>query len=316
MKTEFNKIKKLIKKNNYKKAYSLLYNKETKRINPPFNQDLYTSWYLIGEVYYQQEKLSKALNAFKKSIKHKKKNLDSNWMIGNCYLNLNKPKLAERYYIKAMRLSKNDPLLLSDIGDAFYDQKEYPEAIKYYLKSLKYNGLNSELKKTIGGNILRAKIINLISRKDYKKALSKIFDLSGNIEKIFRGDSYSAWQAWHLAGDIYIKIGDLPSAIKAFKKSLDYRKKNVNSLWDIGNCYSDLGRPKMAERYFTKALSLVKNDPKLIYNLGNSLFDQGKYTEALNHYKKVLKLSEDRSIINKLSKKNIKNIEHIIKTKN
>ena len=107
----------------------------------------------------------------------------------------------------------------------------------------------------------------------------------------------------YMLGDRFYQDGKYIVAIQEFEFALQLLPNDTETIWAIGDCYSEMGQPEMAEEYYKKALTfcpLNKRDV-LIYNLGNSLFDQMKYKEAIGLYENISK----KSSVYKKAKKNI-----------
>ena len=111
-------------------------------------------------------------------------------------------------------------------------------------------------------------------------------------------------QQHYSCGDALYKQGEYKSAIKEFEKALFFASGDSDTLWAIGDCFSELGYPKDAEMSYREALQSCREKKRvdLIYNIANALFDQMKYKEAIKLYESI----PYNSPIFKRAKKNIK----------
>jgi len=95
--------------------------------------------------------------------------------------------------------------------------------------------------------------------------------------------------ASYVRGDAHYLAGQYRLARREFSRALRLWPRDADTLWAIGNCYTELSRPSLAERAFRRALlaaDLEERDP-LLFNLGNTLLDQGKFTAACRVYEKI-----------------------------
>ncbi len=134
----FVKVEKLIKSSKYCEVLLILLGDKKNRILSPYNSDLNHAWYLVGCVFYKQEKFYDALLAFKRSYRHWKKDVSVIRAIGNCYSELKNPKVAKYYFIKARTMGggsyKGLDILNYNLGNAYFDMKKYGLAISEYKK--------------------------------------------------------------------------------------------------------------------------------------------------------------------------------------
>ena len=137
-------------------------------------------------------------------------------------------------------------------------------------------------------NILKAEIFNQLEMEDLlKKEESVRMTLLMNPNDI---DMLS-----ELAILLYHK-GDYSSAIKIYKKVVDYKEDKAESFAFLGHLYYENEEYLKAIRYFEKALEIDKNyiEKKDIYfYLGQSYFRTENYSEAVNDYKNSLNLEKN-----------------------
>ncbi len=138
MSDQFDEIHKLLKAGKGNTALAMLINKETGRINKAYRADLNHAWYLVGSIFYKQEKFYDALLAFKKSYRHWKEDIAAIRAIGTCYSELGNPKIAKYYFIKAKTIGgkkyKDIDILNYNLGNAYFDMGKYDLAISEYIK--------------------------------------------------------------------------------------------------------------------------------------------------------------------------------------
>ena len=102
----------------------------------------------------------------------------------------------------------------------------------------------------------------------------------------------ASWEA-HLAcyaeADALYRMGQLPRALKAFRNALALAPGDVDTLWALGDCYSELGKPRRAELFYRKARARAawKRRGDLLYNIANALLDQRRPASAVRLYRLV-----------------------------
>jgi tetratricopeptide (TPR) repeat protein len=72
----------------------------------------------------------------------------------------------------------------------------------------------------------------------------------------------------NISGDIYYGDGDLPSAVREYRRGLVCEAGNVNLLNSLGVAYAMLDRHALARESFKKALAVEPNNFMSLYNLG------------------------------------------------
>ncbi len=153
----------------------------------------------IGNIYLQKNNFKKASEYFNKSLKL---NREINNPTGIAYTLHQLGKIAERmgesdkaisYYKQSMRISeelKTQPMLtvsnLNGMGQAYFDLKQYPEAIKYYQRAIKIAtdvGLKFELETAYNG------LAEVYGKTKEKSKAQRFETLSTNIKDSLYNDS-------------------------------------------------------------------------------------------------------------------------------
>lgn len=126
-----------VRKQQYDEAINLLFDTSNNSLREQFKKDANHSWYLLGDIFFKKENYSESINFFKRSLRTRADDVQALWAVANAYSELARPKLAERYYRKAIQYAKSSEDLMGliyDLGNALFDQKQYEEAISCYLK--------------------------------------------------------------------------------------------------------------------------------------------------------------------------------------
>jgi len=92
----------------------------------------------------------------------------------------------------------------------------------------------------------------------------------------------------NVSGDIFYGEGDIPRAIKEYKRGLLINPHDVNLLNSLGVGYAMLNRHNLATDCFLKALTIKKDDFMSWYNLGLERKLQGDITGAVESFEHAL----------------------------
>lgn len=137
-KNPFVKIHDLLRGGSLSAALNLLYSPETGQINEKFLIDRNHAWYTAGDIFFRQHKFLEAISAFQKSLRTRPDDVDALMAIGNCYDELKRPKLAERYFRRALDLNESGEeqtcQVLFNLANALFDQRRFKEAAELYQK--------------------------------------------------------------------------------------------------------------------------------------------------------------------------------------
>ena len=114
--------------------------------------------YQKGDDLYKQGNYDDALLEFKKALKAWPTASDTAWAIADCYSELLKPRLAEKFYRLALDTCsiKKRASLLYNIGNALFDQRKYKDALMHYEKISKQNRVYKQARKNI--KLVKSKI--------------------------------------------------------------------------------------------------------------------------------------------------------------
>ena len=149
-------IKNFIKHKKLDKALSLILDKSSGEILDLYKYDKWVAWYNLGNIYLEKGDIKNALQSYRTSNNYKNCT-NTEWAIGNCYSDLGRTKLAERFFKKALAKSNNDSKLLYNLANALFDQKRYGEAISVYNKVINIKSIPSYLFKRANKNISNAR---------------------------------------------------------------------------------------------------------------------------------------------------------------
>lgn len=97
----------------------------------------------------------------------------------------------------------------------------------------------------------------------------------------------------NVAGDIYFGEGDLPSAVREYRRGLVLEPDNVNLLNSLGVTYALLNKTTPARRCFERVLQIDGEDHMALYNLGLGAQLRGDIREALDRFEAAIRSCDD-----------------------
>ena len=89
----------------------------------------------LGLGYLRQGKLDLSLSKLKHALKIDKNQPAANHYIAELYKQMDEFKLAEKHYAKAVRLDKENPMLLNNYGAFLCSQSRFEDAENYFLRA-------------------------------------------------------------------------------------------------------------------------------------------------------------------------------------
>ncbi|MEI6823480.1 MAG: tetratricopeptide repeat-containing sensor histidine kinase [Bacteroidota bacterium] len=230
----------------------------------------------------------------------KRKN-DCLFVLGSCYENLNKHKIALKYLQQALdgfetENNKRKQIFTNNyIGIIYGKTSYYDKALSSFQKSLM---LCSQLKDTIRTCVSLTNIgLVYQDMKDYKTALvnfEKVLDLSTKSK-----DKLNIAHALNDISNTYAKMADYKMALNYHLKALSICKElnekrglaYVTS--DIGETYKKLNNLNLALRYYEEAYSISKNfddkflNSQILSNIGDLYVSMKSYDKAKEYLDKA-----------------------------
>ena len=96
----------------------------------------------VGSCYLHLQRYAPALEllraAFRLEQKYGTLNGELHWLIGRCYLGLQRPKQAARYFIQAIQFDETNDSYHLDLARAHADQGKVKSAIRHYARAVEY----------------------------------------------------------------------------------------------------------------------------------------------------------------------------------
>ena len=228
------------------------------------------------------------------------------YLLGDCYLNLDKYKLSLNYLQQALegykkgRNTKKIIITTNEIGRLYYRSSNFENALSYYQQSLL---IAHQLNDTLNSCKILGNIGNIYKNiKDYKLALSN-YEKALNLAPKF--DSNVIANTLNNMSITYGEMQDFKMALKYGTAALNlYEKLNIKAeiakvCSNIGETYKRLNNIDMALKYTIEAyMIIVDSDNKLykIYilcNIGEIYILKKNYIKAKEYLDKAKNIATD-----------------------
>lgn len=90
--------------------------------------------YTSADDLYSARKFARALVGFRRALSLAPGDSDTLWAVADCYSDLKRPRMAERYYRAALKKATRGDrsALLFNVGNALFDQGCFADAVRCY----------------------------------------------------------------------------------------------------------------------------------------------------------------------------------------
>jgi superkiller protein 3 len=182
-------------------------------------------------------------------------------------------ELAIEYYQQAIALDPAHVGAYNNMGVAYYDLKNYREAIRYCQKAIDIDP-NPEAYNNLG--------IAYEGLKNYREAIryyQKAIDLDKNDAA-----------AYGNMGKAYNYLNNYHEAIRHLQKAIALDPNHADTYNNLGYAYNSLGNHRKAIEYLKKAIAL---DPSLAWaynNIGYAYIRLGKLNESIWYFQQAARL--------------------------
>lgn len=162
---------------------------------------------------------------------------------------------AQNYLKHALEIHPGYKLSYLLLGNSYYHQGEYQNAIGYFRHVLTLDPQYAEGKRNLG-----------IALRDLgKQQGEKNNNLAGAISLLDEAVTYlpNDFETFHLLGVAYGQSGQVDKAINYFKKEIELAPKNASGYYNLGVALKQAGDEAGANANFEKAKELDPNLPQL-----------------------------------------------------
>lgn len=201
---------------------------------------------------------------------------------------------ALKAYEKSIRITPDQGLAYCRKGEILFDQKNYAEALDNFKTCQSREAGNGRVKKHIISTYI-AKGLALITDKKFEEALidfKKAFDLDPKNENVI-----------YFQGYLYYQTGDYRQALSILTRLSTPENKEILSnlpsiLQNIGIELQTREDLTSAETAFKKAIEYNKKDADLHYLLGVNYKKRGDQKQAMSEIKEALRIAPEHQKAN------------------
>jgi tetratricopeptide (TPR) repeat protein len=257
------------------------------------------TWNMLGVVHRRMDQIREALDYHKNALELAESSGKTTETgirniavarnsIGNIYISLRQPELAEPEFLASIKIEEktNNKLGLAinnqNLGSIYEEGGDLEKALEHYQKSLAYNiDINSDLGKVICNNSIGQVYLK---QKKYLKAISIIYPTIKMANEI--GDPYYLAMAKLNYGWALFEVGKLEESENYLKESLEISKER-NMGYFVAESYRLMAQIAEKNGNFKEALEyhkLFSENEELYLNENNQ-----KYVADL-----ILKYDSDR----------------------
>ena len=238
----------------------------------------YKKKYHLAYYYYDNGEYNKAIGVLQTSISGKKSlNKDVYALYASVYYDMKEFEKAQNYAQKALDIDKSNPQSILVLGNIFYRNKDYQNAIKYYKKIQgKFKDFSAEI-------ALAQTYLDLKDVSKAKEIYSKILKVSSK--------SFMAYYQM---------------ALLEKDREFEYLKKAISLNPDFKDGWIDLARVSLKKDNVDKALSYLRvakyiddSDCRYYYYLGLILKNKGMMLQAKENFEHSLRLNPNFDLAKK-----------------
>ena len=223
------------------------------------------------EEYFSQNFGYKSLE---KAIKIKPDDHDVYNNMGNAYYDLKEYKKAIECYKKAIELKPDYYDAHYNMGNAYDDLKEYEKAIECYKKAIELKPDDHDVHYNMGNAYY--------DLKKYGKAI-ECYEKALEIEPYDRDPHYNM-------GNAYYDLKEYEKAIDCYEKAIELKPGDYDAYNNMGLAYAELGKPEKAIECYKKAIKIKMDYHDAYNNMGNAYNDLGQHEKAIECSEEAIKI--------------------------
>jgi len=229
----------------------------------------YRAWFDLGYVYNATDRLTEAIEAYRKSVAAKQDVFESNLNLGMLLARQGENVEAARYLKAATQLK---PATRPDEGMArawqllgrVEESVDPQQALAAYAEAAKLNPKNAEPHLAAAA---------LLEKQGHPDAAAREFQTASDLDP-------KSEQAISGLANVYINQGKYPEAEAALRKLLEADPQNSDARVQLGRVLAEEGKNDEAAQQLQKGLEGNSSDPRAALELGTLYVKADKYTEA------------------------------------
>ena len=230
----------------------------------------------IGSIKDEQGNYDEAITTFQRALNYDSKNPDIFKNLSLAYRHKKDYGKAINSAEKSLSLRENDVNSQLLLGNIYFEQGKYDEAIEKYDEILKRNPQNAAIHYNKATALLK---------KGKEFAAIEHFEQAGAIDKI----GEIAHRSYGRLGVLYTQRNSFENAEKYLRKAVDIRPQNAINRYNLGIAYLRQKKTNLALGEFTKAEEFGGKNSAMLENLGDAYLSLKDYDKSLAVYNKLLK---------------------------
>lgn len=216
-----------------------------------------------------------AVEYFQRALNYDRKNPDIYLSMARTYRNMKDYPGAIKHAESSHELAPGNinPLLL--LGNIYYEQGNFTEAVKYYDRALNIDKNNSAL--------LYNMAVALLKKGDYFPGLEYL-------KKAAEADSIGeiAYKSYSRLGAEFIENSNFPLAEKYLKQAVALRPGEPSARYNLAVAYLRQNKNSEALKELEESEKLSRGDPDILERIGDSYLSLNDYDSSLRSFNKVL----------------------------
>ena len=234
-------------------------------------------WKLLGALYGQSGRISKALNANQVAVALNPKDAEARYNLGSALQELGRLDAAEVSYKQAIALSPRYTEAHYNLGIVLQELGRLKEAEASYIRVIALTPNSAKAHCNLGNTL---------------HALGRLNEAEASCRKALTLKSDFV-EAYNNLGNTLRASGRLVEAEATFRKAISSKPGYAESHNNLGNTLRALSRLDEAEASYRQAIALKPNCAQACSNLGNTLQELGRLDEAVASYRHAIELLPD-----------------------
>jgi len=267
--------------------------------------------YLLGCLYFQQERYSEALEQLETSIRFDPHNAAALDAMGSVLGQLQRPNDALKTFKRALDLEPNNAEFHLNLGRVLVQLERYEEAVPVLDKAIAHrpayidaiNGLATALKYlNRPDEAIQSYMSCLELDPSHQNVNINLASLYVELNRLDEAKSYflkclkhhpESAAAWFLLGNVYRQTRQIEEAKQAYSHAIAIEPDHAKAHDHLGGILFTLGKVEAAQTAIERAIELNPTDYNPHTNLGRVLERKGEIDQAIKNYRKSLDLNPD-----------------------
>jgi tetratricopeptide (TPR) repeat protein len=292
---------------------AIYYYNRTLQLKPDFSITISN----LGNIYFEAYKDDSAIYYYKKLIPLLPvPDAYTYNRIGLSYDYLGKYDSAIVYFNKAIMQDNKEPVFFRNIGNVYYNSKQYLEAIENYehsnsmLPDSTKEYFNLALSYAYLDDFKKAEDIykeSLIKEKGIANLYLSYYNLGWTLDKQKKLNEALYWYAKAVKAKptylnglnnlayAYDRLAKKDSAVYWYKQALKVDPAFTKALYNLAFLYNDIYKYDSSLYYYRLLLPLAPNDATVPYEIAQSYYYKANYDSAIVYYEKAVKLNSTKA---------------------